>query len=280
MPQAHFLSTGQIVISELTNTLTLPTYLDFRDYNGGNYVTSVKGQDCSNCWATASTATLESRVLLDLNMPNVDLDLSEKITTACSGAGSCSGGYPVTDFYVTTGLAPESYYPGGLESCSDATPGWQLDTYKITSYADLSYGTVDDVKAALNTYGPLWAGMVTWNEFYSYQGGIYSFSGVPQYYFYHAVELVGYDDENSCFIAKNSWGSGWGEQGFFRIAYSEFPMFPKKLVAYIGSLRFRDGFSHRFSNGRRCDKGDEFRYNRGGSARSGQDPSGRVCFRG
>jgi hypothetical protein len=32
---------------------------------------------------------------------------------------------------------------------------------------------------------------------------------------------VGYDDAEECFIVKNSWGEGWGESGYFRIAYSE-----------------------------------------------------------
>ena len=37
----------------------------------------------------------------------------------------------------------------------------------------------------------------------------------------HCVLIVGYDDVNQCFIVKNSWGTGWGEAGYFRIAYSE-----------------------------------------------------------
>lgn len=28
--------------------------------------------------------------------------------------------------------------------------------------------------------------------------------------------LVGYDDDESSYLLKNSWGAGWGEQGFFR----------------------------------------------------------------
>jgi C1A family cysteine protease len=33
--------------------------------------------------------------------------------------------------------------------------------------------------------------------------------------------VVGYDDGQGCWIAKNSWGTGFGESGFFRIAYGQ-----------------------------------------------------------
>lgn len=236
------LSTPSMSLSELAATLTLPAKLDYRDYNGGNYVTSVKNQECGNCWAFASTAALESRVLLDLNMPGVDLDLSEKITTVCSGAGSCSGGWMVTDFFVNTGLPPESDYTGSIDGgCSAAKPGWQLDSYKATGYQSWRFNSVEEVKTALFTYGPMFVEMVVWNEFFAHDSGIYSWSGEPQGYTLHAVELVGYDDENSCFIAKNSWGTRWGEEGFFRIAYSQFPRFAQFGLAYTGAYGPRLG---------------------------------------
>ena len=33
----------------------------------------------------------------------------------------------------------------------------------------------------------------------------------------HAVAIVGYDDEENCWIVKNDWGPDWGENGYFRI---------------------------------------------------------------
>ncbi len=35
----------------------------------------------------------------------------------------------------------------------------------------------------------------------------------------HAILIVGYDDAQGCWICKNSWGTGWGESGFFRVKY-------------------------------------------------------------
>lgn len=59
-----------------------------------------------------------------------------------------------------------------------------------------------------------------YEDFYYYQGGVYqhitgaSLGG-------HCVTIIGYDDQQGCWICKNSWGKQWGEKGFFRIAYGE-----------------------------------------------------------
>ena len=36
----------------------------------------------------------------------------------------------------------------------------------------------------------------------------------------HAVMAVGYDDANKWFILRNSWGTGWGMQGYFTLPYA------------------------------------------------------------
>jgi hypothetical protein len=62
--------------------------------------------------------------------------------------------------------------------------------------------------------------MEVYTDFYYYTGGVYEHASGDQEGG-HAVLLVGYDDRESCFIVKNSWGEGWGESGFFRIGYSQ-----------------------------------------------------------
>jgi hypothetical protein len=41
----------------------------------------------------------------------------------------------------------------------------------------------------------------------------------------HSVILVGYDKESNCWIFKNSWGSWFGENGYFRISLDTSRMF-------------------------------------------------------
>jgi C1A family cysteine protease len=38
----------------------------------------------------------------------------------------------------------------------------------------------------------------------------------------HAVLVVGYDDSQSRFIVRNSWGTGWGQAGYFMMPYDYF----------------------------------------------------------
>ncbi len=213
--------------------VAIPPTLDWRN-NGGNYVTSVKNQgQCGSCWAFGTTATLESAILLHRQTPNVDLDLSEQVMISCGGFGNCNGGDPVvtSDYFVTTGLPPESCYPytATYGNCAVACANWQAKAEKASDWwfagADASHAggtTVDAIKAALYTYGPLASTMSVYEDFYSYRGGVYqhvSGSLVGG----HEISIIGYDDVNKCFIAKNSWGTGWGEAGFFRIAYSQVP---------------------------------------------------------
>ena len=36
----------------------------------------------------------------------------------------------------------------------------------------------------------------------------------------HAVMAVGYDDATRMFIVRNSWGSSWGQKGYYRMPYA------------------------------------------------------------
>jgi C1A family cysteine protease len=204
----------------------LPSRFDWRD---ANFVTPARNQSgCASCWAFASTAALESYVLIRNKTPGIDLDLSEQVLISCANAGGCGGGYinKAADFFVSTGLTLESCYTYTHSDgwCGNACPSWNSATYKLNKWSyvsnpSMSY-SVNSIKDALVNYGPLATTMVVYQDFYNYKSGVYSYvSGSLAGG--HGVTLVGYDDSSQCFIVKNTWGQDWGENGFFRIAYSE-----------------------------------------------------------
>jgi hypothetical protein len=186
---------------------------------------------CGSCWAFATTAALESAVLRAENTPGIDLNLSEQVLISCgisgaNDAGSCGGGRIdfASDYIRNTGLPLETCYPytGGNGSCGSACASYQTSTYQIASwaYVTTTSATVSAIRDALVSYGPLVTTMEVYEDFYSYSGGVYSYAtGADEGG--HAVLIVGYSDAGQYFIVKNSWGAGWGESGYFRIAYSQ-----------------------------------------------------------
>jgi len=199
----------------------LPAAIDWRDANG-NFVTAPKNQKkCGSCWAFSMTGGLESYTLLKENTPGKDLDLSEQVMLSCSGAGSCQGGRLSAGFLKKTGLPAEAAYPYTATdgSCATAAPGWQAGAKKVGAWGSVKQD-LNTIKTALVKYGPLPIAYMVYEDFMHYKTGIYSYT-TGKRLGGHAVLLVGYNDAEKYFIVKNSWDTGWGENGYFRIAYSE-----------------------------------------------------------
>ena len=52
----------------------------------------------------------------------------------------------------------------------------------------------------------------------------------------HAILLMGFDDNHEYWICKNSWGTGWGENGYFRIKYGESGILPYAYGYDVGNV--------------------------------------------
>jgi len=75
------------------------------------------------------------------------------------------------------------------------------------------------MKAEIYARGPITCGLVCPDEFtYGYKGGIMNYKG-NETDVDHDVEVVGWGEENGVpyWKVRNSWGTYWGEDGFFRV---------------------------------------------------------------
>ncbi len=77
---------------------------------------------------------------------------------------------------------------------------------------------VNELKAAIFLKGPIAVGVQDDDDFDDYSGGIF-YSDVAYDDTNHTVVLVGWGNEDGeeYFIGKNSAGTNWGEDGWFRI---------------------------------------------------------------
>jgi hypothetical protein len=228
--------------STLFASITPPASFDWRNVGGINYVSSVKNQgSCGACYSFAGAGALESNLLINDGLRS--FDGAEQIIVSCSGQGGCiGGGLGTTAAYIeNTGIPLESEYGYIMAAgdCDDAQPGWQARVNRIIDWYDVS-NTGDrlvNLKTALVTDGPLVVGMKIYGDFLTYTSGVYSYAyGALQYY--HALLLVGYVDSGQYFIVKNSWGSGWGESGYFKISYSQVDGEPKFGHSETGAIAF------------------------------------------
>jgi len=210
---------------KITPRLDLPSYFNWCDQGG---CTPVKNQGaCGSCWAFGTVGPLECNILIK---DGVEVDLSEQWLVSCNQDGwGCNGGWWAHDYHEwkddpcgDDGAVLESNFPYTATDAPCNCP-YQHD-YWIDSWAFItsedSIPPVDMIKQAIMDYGPVSVAVCVNAAFQGYTGGI--FSGPTCSDINHAVVLVGWDDSqgtNGVWFLRNSWGSGWGEDGYMRIEY-------------------------------------------------------------
>jgi hypothetical protein len=182
-------------------------------------VSPVKQQGrCGSCWDFASIGVYESSYAI---LNNLQVDASEQHILQCSGAGTCNGGWPhkAMNWMITNGVADESVAPYAAQD--GACPANLRTPYRSAVWAFVNSQTrlpsIEEIKAAICTHGPVTALVRVTPAFQAYTGGVFNEKDPGD--INHAVILVGWDDRRGAWLLKNSWGTNWGEQGYMWIAY-------------------------------------------------------------
>jgi C1A family cysteine protease len=228
------METGSDVTSAENTATVYDSSFDWRNYE---VVTGVKDQgDCGSCWAFAAVGAMESALLINDNTLWPDFDLSEQFVVSCDNENyGCCGGYMyrVYDFLTNSGTMDESCFPynssgtckcnrvfcrNTTSPCDNMCADWESSHKRISGWEPVPFNT-DDIKTALLD-GPVPCGMDVYTDFFYYTGDVYEHTW-GDYEGGHAVIIIGWNDADGCWIAKNSWGTGWGEVGFFRIKWGD-----------------------------------------------------------
>ena len=171
---------------------------------------------------------MESLVRISRKSPNAPVDLSEAQLWFCwgpnHGAGACpDGGWWPDAAYdgLKQGIVDAAAFPYTAANQACRLPSdWGNRLTKITGWHKLT--TQAAMKQFISTVGPVTACFTVYEDFYyHYTGGVYTYNAktAGNVVGGHCVCIVGYDDAKQCWIAKNSWGVGWGESGYFRMSY-------------------------------------------------------------
>ncbi|XP_008550537.1 uncharacterized protein LOC103573287 [Microplitis demolitor] len=201
----------------------LPKEYDWRHYN---VVTPVKDQgSCGSCWAFSVTGNVEGQYAIKHNKL---LSLSEQELVDCDKLDEgCNGGLQENAYRALEemgGLELEDDYPydGEDEKCHFKK------NKAVVSVVSAVNITSNETQMAqwLVKNGPMAIG-INANAMQFYMGGVsHPFKFLcSKDNLDHGVLIVGYGVHTypifkktmPYWIVKNSWGTGWGEQGYYRV---------------------------------------------------------------
>ncbi|XP_031396104.1 ervatamin-B-like [Punica granatum] len=202
------------------NVTKIPASVDWRKKGA---VTSVKDQgECSSCWAFSAVAAIEGLMKLTTSYT---VSLSEQQLIDCDTKGfnhGCNYGLMDAAFkfiHHNHGLASDQDYPyKGKEGKCKVDTIDRSHMAKIGGFEDLPR---NDENALLKAVANLPVSVVidsSDGDFQFYSSGV--FTGKCGTNYDHALTIVGYGTTKGgtkYWLAKNSWGRGWGEDGYLRI---------------------------------------------------------------
>lgn len=213
-----------------TSASTLPDNFDARD-KFTDCIHPIRDQkNCGSCWAFAAAEALSDNLCV---LGKTTLVLSPQELVSCDKAcNGCNGGTlpGAWDYMHSTGLPsdacePYTAYNGTVDACPAACPsGGDFAKYTCPQ-AYNNPQNAEDIKNAIFQLGSAETGFFVYEDFMAYTGGVYT-QQTGRLLGGHAVKITGWGkgylngSTVPYWLVANSWGSSWGENGYFRIAFA------------------------------------------------------------
>jgi len=213
----------------------VPKAWDWRNVSGKSYLEGVMDQgQCGSCYTVATTRMLTARHRIkkqDSSLEQFSIDFPLHCSEYNQG---CQGGYAflASKWSHDVGVLPESCAKyaalGNCELTCDLKELKQHHRADNYHYIGGYYGGASEAEILQELYhnGPVVVSFEPKNDMMYYGGGIYKSITETKMEWErvdHAVLLVGYGEEDGkkFWVLQNSWGSDWGENGFFRMIRGE-----------------------------------------------------------
>ena len=180
-------------------------------------------QQCGSCWAFGAAEALSDRFCIASNGATKVVLSPEDLVSCDTGNYGCQGGYlnVAWQYIQNNGVVPDSCFPytagGGVappcsQKCTDAK------SYTIVPGSIVQPKDVASIETLIQQGGPVEAAFSVYADFFSYSSGVYRHKtgGLEGG---HAIKIVGWGNDNGTpyWIVANSWGTSWGQQGYFWI---------------------------------------------------------------
>ncbi|XP_055586227.1 cathepsin B-like [Uranotaenia lowii] len=202
---------------------------------------------CGSCWAVAATSVMSDRLCIHSGgRINVDL-AAEDLMGCCHDCGEgCNGGFldgssflywvdagvvSGAPFNSTDGCKPYPFKPCTypFKNCAKETSPkcvhhciseFDGKYKKDKFYGEVAYKVPNDermIQWEIMTNGPVESGFKVFQDYYFYKSGVYQHvkgDRVGK----HAIRILGWGWENGVpyWLIANSYGTGWGEDGYFK----------------------------------------------------------------
>jgi len=197
----------------------IPDAVDWRDEG---WVTPVKDQaQCGSCWAFSTTGSMEGALAKATG--NL-VSLSEQNLVDCDNVDAgCNGGLMENAFpwiMQNGGINTEDDYPYEARDMSCRFDK-NAATYTISGFHEIKEQDEADLTEKIATEGPISVAIDAGRfSFQLYHSGVYYEPSCSSTRLNHGVLAFGYGNEDGSdfYWVKNSWGTGWGDNGYIKMS--------------------------------------------------------------